>query len=486
MKSLFKQLPQTVSAIARSVSISTVDFNSCSFGGALEDVLTQLSDEARKSDAYCVPMFCHYRLLDAHGDVLYTSESEKLGEDLPPYVSLKEIHSKRSAPYPVTRQLWQIDIDPEKIIPEHLRSDVRKIQVFGRSAVDLESLHYHTRCTSCALTHDGCFYKVLINPRESIDTVLLKSIDVPEQKSLDAQLDSALTVDSDLKPVSLGDTQIHTLVAEDNHISDFESDKLRDITDCCVDTKTVTAEFQRLLSYINFMELFFLTDSDTLPYAIGRVTDKKTLRRLRRADRLSCRQEKSDRTDTLIIPPGKFRCDVSPETRDFYTGTDDRDPFLEDIRHKPWLTVPLKRRIGKMSESAVTYKKSLHCLSTYKSEIQHPQSVIHHSEMRVNRRIGDDHPVAHPYSVRREIPYTLDAGRNHCIGYVLSALDRNRHYAYPYIHLPHQFLQFVKMIDRYTSDFSPDNFFVDVHPGYDIKTVALKPRIRDQCCSEAA
>ncbi len=71
--------------------------------------------------------------------------------------------------------------------------------------------------------------------------------------------------------------------------------------------------------------------------------------------------------------------------------------------------------------------------------------------MRIDRCIGDHHAITHPYTIRCEIPYAFDTGGYHGIGYILSAVDRNRNYADAYIELFNKFFQFVYMVDRYAA-----------------------------------
>lgn len=481
---LKSQFVKTISAIAASARIAGHNYDHSEYGVTLRDAYQKLITEAAAIDAFCIPMMCSVQYINANGKTLYTSTPVLIGEEIEDVFVASEISPSLGEPHTITRRAWRIDLDMDKIAK--VSKCIRQIKIIGFPTIDIDKLPDSTLCFAPRINNKKPDkYSIMLNPKDVDEPILLKTIDLPDPQSLDAEFNRPAAVESNLETIALSEPAGQTSLAKDNEVAHFESSEARDFTDDAVNLELAATESQCLTFCRNIMDGISSRGLAPIAKTISRVCDKKTLRYIRQSSSEIFRYKNADSTDTVVIPPCKPFGDMCAQTDDFNGRIYGGNPLPVCVGHKPGLPVTLQRRIREMSKSVTAYKKSLH-ISNLKSEIEHPQAVIHNRKMGINRCIGDNHSVSNPYSVRREVPYAFDTGCNHRIGNVLCAVDRHGNNTYSDIQLLYQLFKSVYMINRYTSDFSPDNFIIDVDTGHYVKTVALKPRIRDECCPEAA
>lgn len=169
-----KYLDRTMTAVAPSALITTVGLIYCHFADSLLTALCELSKPTLADGSFCMPMICHYQLHDSGGRVLYTSESEILGDDFPLELLVDRADKTHSAPYSITRRYWKLDIDPEQMIPADIRSRVYQITVFASPLVDLG---YGSEVV-CRSIVDNKF-KIRIYPSHDKEPKLVKTVFCP-------------------------------------------------------------------------------------------------------------------------------------------------------------------------------------------------------------------------------------------------------------------------------------------------------------------
>lgn len=450
------------------------------FCQSFADTLLNLVNAAAKIEAFCMPMYFQYELIDYQGEVRFTSKVEKVGLDFDTKVCVPLLSYIGLTPYTAELEAWRFEIDTETIVPYHLRGQIRTVRVVGRAVVDLDYLASRTVVQTASI--DGQNFKRLkINPLPGPKNELIKTIDL-----LDAQVDRSLPVEINDNPLSLNNIADQRPVTENDEITHLQGAEERQLTDDAPHTELATAETQPLVADSDLVKGVGLAAATALPDAISSVTDKITLSSILDSLSLTRGHEDTDSADALIISPGKFGSDMSAEASDLDCRTNDSDPVCASVGDKPGLTVALLGGVGEVPELPTPYEKSLHDNDQQKSEIQHPQSVVHDGQMGVDRGVGDDDSVAHPDPVRSKIPDAFDTCSDHGVGDVLSAVDGHGNDADADIHLFDQLLEPVDVKDRNTPDFSPDNPVVDVNARNDVEAITLEAGVGNEGRPETA
>lgn len=451
------------------------------FCASFADTLQKLVDAASEMDAFCMPMYLQYELIDSQGEVRYISCPEKVGEDFDKTVNVPVLSFMGRVPYFVERKSWRLELDPDKIIPEDLRSEIKTIRVLGRDAVDLSDLPAHTDCQASVVIDGKRYRRLALKPYPGPKNVLIKTVEL-----FDAETDRSLAIDGDLNAGVLSDLADQRPVTENNDIAHLQSAESRELADSAVNTQVCATETKTLCTYSDIMNSLGLPTLDTVANAISRIADKKTLRRIRDIDRCSRRHKYACRTDAVKITSGESLSYVRPETRDFNGRTNDCNPLNTGVWNKPCLTVALLGGVSEVPEPVTENKECFHNECVPESEIQHPQPVIHNGQMGINRCIGNNYPVAHPDAVWRKVPYALDSGCNHCVGNILCTVDWHGNYTYPNIHFLYQLFEPINMVNRYASNFCSDNLLVDIDTGNDVETIALEAGVGDKGSPETS
>ncbi|MDE6368509.1 MAG: hypothetical protein K2K94_04645 [Muribaculaceae bacterium] len=361
MSTLGYQHIKTISAVAQSARVGGYEKNSSQYGVTFRDAFQQLIDEAKELDAYCMPMMCRYILIGDDGRIVSRPHPEQIGKDIESSFMTEEISPSLGEPHTITRDVWRLVIDPDKLIPIQLKSRVRQIKIFGSPVVDIDKLPESTTSYP-GRDGDKNIYSIEFSSIPGKE-LLLKTIDISDPQSLDAKLNRPSTVESDIKTLTLSESADQSSVAKDNEVAHLESSEARNLTDDTVHSELSATESQCLSSCRNIMDCIRSADLATIAQAISRVTDEKTLRDICQCLSEALRYKNADSADTVVIPPGKLLGNMCAETGNLDSRIYSGNPLPLCVGHEPGLPVPLLGRIRKMSQLLTAYKKSLHSSS---------------------------------------------------------------------------------------------------------------------------
>lgn len=487
-------LPGEISARTKMISTAeSYDARHLTFGRELKNAYSELRAAADKLGAYCIPMYCHYTLHDAGGLTLFSSNPVLIGQQIDCNIDFKPHSSCQgyALPLEIRRQPWRLKIDIDAAIPSNLRSKVKTVKLHVREAVDIDNLHKCVYYLTCCYSR---YHRVAIDIIPAEASHSCRSIEIshntlmPDKKSpvslLDSKLDRRFSIYRHIKSVILRKFYSPGTCDKYYEIAHLKRRDPRELANSVVYPAFSGAELNSLVTDSDTVRFIISADRHKFTDTICRISDKTRLVGRQRIGGLRLGHKNTRRSDTVIVAARKFLRDMCPETAYSHYRADQRHrPFI-CIGHKPRLPVALLSRIGVMPH---TFSVNCNCFhQTEVLEVQRSQSVIHQSQMRIDRRIGDHHSVAHSDSVRREIPYAFDPGGDHSVGDVLRAVYRHSDYADAYVKLLYKLFKSVDVIDRYAADLGTHDIGIDIYAGNYVEPVPLKARVGNQCRSQTA